>query len=69
MLDIPDVGNALAVGPLEVVGRWTDDLYHDEGTFPRGRELVHSFCVLDATQDQVSHVEGSLSHIVIVVAA
>jgi hypothetical protein len=69
MLDIPDVGNALAVGPLEAVGRQTDDLHHDEGTFPRGGELVHSFGGLDATQDQVSRIEGPLSHIAVVVAA
>jgi hypothetical protein len=49
MLDIPDVGNALAIGPLEAVGRRTDDFHHDEGTFPRGSELVHSLGVLDAT--------------------
>jgi hypothetical protein len=69
MLDIPNVGNALAVGPLEVLGRQTDDLHHNEGTFSRGGELVHSFDGLDATQDKVSHVEGLLSHIVVMVAA
>jgi hypothetical protein len=26
-----------------------DDFNHDEGTFPRGRELVHSLGPLDAT--------------------
>jgi hypothetical protein len=31
MLDITDVRNALAVGPLEAVGRWADDFHHDEG--------------------------------------
>jgi hypothetical protein len=51
MLDFLDVRDALAVGPLKAVGRWTDDLHHDEGTFPRGRELMHSLGVLDATQD------------------
>jgi hypothetical protein len=51
MLDVPDVQDALAVGPLKAVGRWTDDLHCDEGTFPRGGELMHSLGVLDATQD------------------
>jgi hypothetical protein len=69
MLDLPDVGNALTVSPLEAVGRQTDDLHHDEGTFPRGGELVHSLGGLDAMQDQVSHVEGPPSHIAVVVAA
>jgi hypothetical protein len=49
MLEIPDVRNALAVSPLEAVGQWADDFHHDEGTFPRGRELVHSLGALDAT--------------------
>jgi hypothetical protein len=40
MLDVPDVRDALAVSPLKEVSRWTDDLHHDEGTFPRGGELV-----------------------------
>jgi hypothetical protein len=31
VLDIPDVGNALAVGSLEAVGRWADNFHHDEG--------------------------------------
>jgi hypothetical protein len=48
MLDIPDVGNTLAVGPLEAVGQWTDSLHHNEGTFPRGGVLVYSLGVLDA---------------------
>jgi hypothetical protein len=30
---------------------------------------MHSFGGLDVTQDQVSHVEGPLSHIAVVVAA
>jgi hypothetical protein len=69
VLDIPDVGNALTVNPLKVVGRRADDFHHDEGTFPRGGELVHSLGGLYVTQDQVSHVEGSLSHVAVVVAS
>jgi hypothetical protein len=51
VLDIPDVRNAMAVSPLEAIGRWADNFYHDEGTFPRSGELVHSLGGLDATQD------------------
>jgi hypothetical protein len=69
VLDIPDIGNALTISPLEAVGRRADDFHHDEGTFPRGGELVHSLGGLDATQDQVSHVEGPLSHIAVMVVA
>jgi hypothetical protein len=34
---------------LEAVDRWADNFHHDEGTFPRGVELVHSLGGLDAT--------------------
>jgi hypothetical protein len=44
-----DVRDALAVSPHK--SSWTDDLHHDEGTFARGEELVHSHGVLDGTQD------------------
>jgi hypothetical protein len=37
-----------------VVGRRADDFRHDEGTFPRGGELVHFLGGLDATQNQIS---------------
>jgi hypothetical protein len=49
VLDILDVGNALTVRQLEAVGSWADDFHHDEGTFPRGGELVHSLGGLDVT--------------------
>jgi hypothetical protein len=69
VLDIPDVRNALTVGPLEAIGQWVDDFHHDEGTFSRGEGFVHSLGSLDAAQDQFSHVEGPLSHIAVVVTA
>jgi hypothetical protein len=68
VLNIPDVENTLTVSPLEAVGRQVDDFHHDEGAFPRGGELVHSLGGLDATQGQVSHVDGPLSHIAVMVA-
>jgi hypothetical protein len=68
VLYIPDVWDALAVGPLEAVGRRTDNFHRDEGTFPRGGELVHSLGGLDATQNQVSHIEGPLFQVAVVVA-
>jgi hypothetical protein len=51
MLDIPDIQDTLAIGSLKAVSRWTDGLHHNEGTFPRGGELVNSLGDLDATQD------------------
>jgi hypothetical protein len=49
VLDVPDVWDALTIGPLEAIGRWSDDLHHDEEAFPRCGELVHSLGILDAT--------------------
>jgi hypothetical protein len=49
VLDVLDVRDALADGPLEAVGRWADNFHHDKGTFPRGGELVHPLGGLDAT--------------------
>jgi hypothetical protein len=69
MLDITDVRNALAIGPLEAVGRWADNFHHDEGTFLRGRELVHSLGALDTLYDEVSHIEGSFPHIAVMIAS
>ena len=48
VLDVPDVQDALTVGPLEAVGHWPDDFHYDEGAFPGCRELVHPLGVLDA---------------------
>jgi hypothetical protein len=39
MLDAPNVRNALAIDPLDAVGRWADDFHHDEGTLPRAERL------------------------------
>jgi hypothetical protein len=41
MLHVPWVGYALAVTPLQVICRRVDDFYDDEGSFPRGGQLVH----------------------------
>jgi hypothetical protein len=51
VLNVPDVWNALAVGPLEAVGRRADDFHHNEWTFSRGGELVQPLGALDAMQD------------------
>jgi hypothetical protein len=48
VLDVPDVRDALAIGPLEAVGRWADNFHHDEGT-SMGGELVHPLGGLDVT--------------------
>jgi hypothetical protein len=45
------------------------DYFHDdEGSLPRGRELVHAVSLLDASKDEVTNVEGGFLNIVIMVA-
>jgi hypothetical protein len=41
VLHVPWVGYALAVTPLQAICRRVDDFYDDEGSFPRGGQLVH----------------------------
>jgi hypothetical protein len=69
VLNVPDVRNTLAVSLLEAVGRWADHFHYDKGTVPRGGELVHSLGALDAAQDQVSYVKGSLPFVAVVIAS
>jgi hypothetical protein len=40
----------------------------DEGSLPRGRELVHAIGLLDTSKDEVANIEGSFPNVVIVVA-
>jgi hypothetical protein len=51
VLDVLDVRDALTIGPLEVIGRRSNDLLYDERALPRCGELVHALGVLDASQD------------------
>jgi hypothetical protein len=45
------------------------DYFHDdEGSLPRGRELVHAVSLLDASKDEVANVEGGFLNIAIMVA-
>jgi hypothetical protein len=54
---------------LEAISGWADKFSDDEGSFPRGRELVHVVSLLDAPEDEVANVEGSFLNIAVVVAS
>jgi hypothetical protein len=68
MLHVPGVGYSLPVTPLEAIHGGADDFDDDEGSLPRGRELVHVVGLLDTPKDKVANVEGSFSNVAIVVA-
>jgi hypothetical protein len=47
MLHVPRVWHALPITPLEAICGRVDDFNDDEGSFPRGWELVHAVGLLD----------------------
>jgi hypothetical protein len=68
MLHVPGVGYSLPVTPLKSIGRRADYFRDDEGSRPRGRELVQAASLLDASKDEVPDVEGGFLNIAIVLA-
>jgi hypothetical protein len=68
MLHVPGVGYSLPVAPLESICRRADNFCDDEGSLPRGRELVHAVSLLDASKDEVANVEGSFLNVAIMIA-
>jgi hypothetical protein len=54
---------------LEGISGWADNFGDDEGSLPRGRELVHAIGLLDAPEDKVANVEGSFLNVAIVIAS
>jgi hypothetical protein len=69
MLQVRRVWYSLPVAPLESICRKADNFRDDEGSLPRGRELVHVVGLLDASKDEVTNVEGSFLDIAIMIAA
>jgi hypothetical protein len=67
MLHVPGVGYSLPVAPLELICRRADNFRDDEGSLPRGRELVHAAGLLDASEDEVANVKGSFLNVAIMV--
>jgi hypothetical protein len=54
---------------LEAISGWADNFGGDEGSLPRGRELVHAICLLDAPEDEVANVEGSFLNIAVTITS
>jgi hypothetical protein len=54
---------------LEAISGWADNFGDDEGSFPRGGELVHAVGLLDAPKDEVANIEGSFLNVVVVIAS
>jgi hypothetical protein len=69
LVDIPRVADVFAFKSLETVGAWSGHLCNREGTFPWRAELVQSFCVLDAAEDEITNVEGVFLDVAIMVAS
>jgi hypothetical protein len=59
----------LSVTPLEAICGWADDFGDDEGSIPGGKEFVHVVGLLDAPEDEVANVEGSLFNFAIVISS
>jgi hypothetical protein len=69
LVDIPRVADVFAFKSLEAVGAWSGQLYYCERTFPWRAELVESFRVLDAAEDEIANVEGVFLDVAIMVAS
>jgi hypothetical protein len=69
VLHILRVWHSLSVAPLEVISGWADNFSGDQGSFPRGRELVHAVGLLDAPEDEVANVEGIFLNIAVVISS
>jgi hypothetical protein len=54
---------------LGAISGWADNFGDDEGSFPRGRELVHAVSLLDAPEDEIANAEGSFLNVAVVVAS
>jgi hypothetical protein len=52
---------------LEAISVWADNFSDDEGSFPRGRELVHAIGLLYAPEDEVANVKGSFFNVAVMV--
>jgi hypothetical protein len=67
MLHVPGVGYSLPIAPLESICRRADNFRDDEGSLPRGRELMHAVGLLDASEDEVANIKESFLNVAIMV--
>jgi hypothetical protein len=54
---------------LEAVSGWANNFSDDEGSLPRGRELVHAVGLLNAPEDEIANVEGSFLNVAVVITS
>jgi hypothetical protein len=54
---------------LEAISGWADNFSDDEGSLPRGRELVHAISLLDVPEDEVTNVEGSILNVAVMISS
>jgi hypothetical protein len=54
---------------LEAISGWANNFGDNEGSFPRGRELVHAVGLLDVSEDEVANVEGSFLNVVVMLSS
>jgi hypothetical protein len=52
-----------------VVSGWVDNFGNDEGSLPRGRELVHAIGLLVAPEDEVANIKESFLEVAIMIAS
>jgi hypothetical protein len=52
---------------LEAISGWADNFGDNEGSLPRGRELLHAIGFLDASKDEVANVDGSFLNVAVVI--
>jgi hypothetical protein len=69
LVDVPRIADVFAFKRLEAIRAWSGHLCNCEGTFPWRAELVQSFRVLDAAEDEIANVEGAFLDVAIVVAS
>jgi hypothetical protein len=69
VLYIPRVWHSLSIAPLEAISGRHDNFSDDEGSFPRGRELVHVVGLLDTPEDEVANVEGSFLNVAVMISS
>ena len=62
MLNLPGVGEDLAVDGFQLVGAWVEYFRDDVRPLPGRGELVAVLVALDEAEDQVPDVEGLTPH-------
>jgi hypothetical protein len=54
---------------LKAISGWADNFGDDEGSLPRGGELIHAIGLLDAPEDKVANVKGGFLDVAVVISS